>query len=252
MTDAGSAGEDLDQDGERANDPPVRSWQPPPERGIRRSWLFAAFGVVVVAIGVVVVKLATGSSAVPRVDPGALAAPVTLPPSVRAPKPPPQPTESAQSAQSGQPAGTEAVADGDVCPGSDGVSADDQPGWQHATVENSAAACGGRYSLHTTSQAGGVFYRWTTDVSQAGHCDITVYVPDTDQANVARVHYSVLDGDTLVEGFVIAQAKDHGQFVSAGSYPASGNAPLVVQMDNRSPVAGTVVASAVRFSCQPG
>ncbi|HEX5497294.1 MAG TPA: hypothetical protein VFX70_22250 [Mycobacteriales bacterium] len=266
MTDVGSTRENVEQVGQRPGQHGAESpdgtgdpadlgrddwrdrddWRPEPERHGRRGWLFAAFAVVVVAIAAAVLKLATGDPAVAPLGPVHLAAPVTLPP---APNPPPRPSTAQSSA-----AGT---AGAEICPGSDGVSADDQPGWQHDAVQAdpadpaSSVACAGRYSLHTTSTAGGVSYRWTFDVDQAGHCDIAVYVPDTPRADVARVHYTVLDGDTVVEGFVIAQARDRGQFVPAGSYPAGGG-PLTVRMDNQSPVAGTVVASAVRFTCQPG
>ena len=219
-------------------DHPADHWQPEPERPIHRGWLVAAMVAVVIVVGTVFVTLVVGGDAVDPADPARLSAPVTLPASI---PPAPKPPQQQPPAQTGT--------DGDICPGSEGVSADDQPGWAHATVQGPDAACEGRYSLHTTSEAGGVFYRWISESVQAGSCDIAVYIPDTVKANVTRVSYSVLDGDRLVESFVIAQANHHGEFVHAGTYPAGGGQALTVRMDNRSSTAGTVVASAVRITC---
>lgn len=246
MNDTGSAGESHERVDDRVDRPDrvgsqsQGGWEPGPDRRGRRGLLFVAFAVVVIAIGSGVFKLATGDTSPGPIDPAHLAAPVTLPPSA-----PPTPTPP-------RPTGTQGVAAREVCPGSDGITADDQAGWQHGTSQDAQAPCGNRYSLHATNTDGGVFYRWMSDVGQPSHCDISVYIPDTAQANVPTVHYAVLDGDTLEESFVVAQAKDRGQFVSAGSYRTSGKAPLTVRMDSKSAVPGTVVASAVRFSCHPG
>lgn len=266
MSDTGSAGEDFEQVGDRADQfvsPDRAGWGPEDAHRGRHGLLFVVFAVLVITVGAGVFTLAAGGPAPEPVDPAQLAAPVTLRPSgpggAPGSAPASVPASAPGSAGSAAPApttpgptGTQGVAASEVCPGTDGIRADDLSGWQHGSTQDPDAPCGNRYSLHATSTDGGVFYRWMSDVGQPSHCDISVYIPDTAQANVPTVHYAVLDGDTLEENFVVAQAKDRGQFVSAGSYPASGRAPLTVRMDNRSPVPGTVVASAVRFSCHPG
>lgn len=215
-------------------------WQAEPDRAIHRGWPLVAMVVIVLLVGAAFVALMVGGNdPVDRADPTRISAPVTLPASV-----PPAPKPSAQP-----PAIQPGDGAGDLCPGSDSVSADDQPGWGHETVQGSDAACGGRFSVHTTSEAGGVFYRWTTEPVPAGSCGVAVYIPDTDRANETRVSYSVLDGDRLVEGFVIAQANHHGEFVAAGTYPVNGGQPVTVQMSTQSATPGTVVASAVRVTC---
>ncbi len=219
-------------------------WQAEPERAIHRRWLLVAMVVIVLLVGSAFVALMVGGDdPVDRADPTQISAPVTLPASV---PPAPKPSAQPSATLSGDDAGDGA---GDMCPGSDSVSADDQPGWGHETVQGSDAACAGRFSVHTTSEAGGVFYRWTTEPVAAGSCDVAVYIPDTDRANLTRVSYSVLDGDRLVEGFVIAQANHHGELVAAGTYPVTGGQALTVRMSTQSATPGTVVASAVRVTC---
>lgn len=256
--DAGTAGEDRDRAGtadsdHEAEEPSGLGWVAEPERRIHRAWLYTAFALSVLAIGAGIVWVTAGGTDIAPADPTALSAPVTLaaPSGAATPVrgPTPDPSDTAPSGS---------TAEGGICPGTDATSQDDQAGWQQASATGGGtdgpdgpagdAVCGGQYVTHDTSTAGGVFYRWTVRVDQPGSCDVAVYVPDVDAANSALVHYAVLDGERVVEGFVVAQAKDHGQWVQAGSYPVTGTA-LTVRMDNRSTAEGTVVASAVRVSC---
>jgi hypothetical protein len=131
------------------------------------------------------------------------------------------------------------------CPKDGGRSVGVTGKWDPQTGGWSGDGCNGGYQTHRTSAAGADSTIWQFSTHATTSCDVAVYVPVEGTAPVA--YYNMISGGNI-SGFTLNQARNHGRWVSAGTFPVNPGV-VSVRLIDRGDGKSVVAADAVRLAC---